>query len=162
MKNRNSNRNWEITPQLTGAVVKQPVIFIAGQTDIVIAGQTAVGIAAHEIDRADELGLRQQFIDQRTDGDLVRDRDPETDNVLKGANTGDGLCEIGRPDMERRNRNVVPHVAQGAGQHDAAADMRHRVGKDEHDSGFAADLHGAVIHQGNNQRGTRSRLCGLP
>ncbi|MBK8839824.1 MAG: alpha/beta hydrolase [Hyphomonadaceae bacterium] len=43
---RNSNRNWEITPQLTGATVNQPVIFIAGQTDLVIAGQTAESLTA--------------------------------------------------------------------------------------------------------------------
>ncbi|HMS42241.1 MAG TPA: hypothetical protein PKE69_18555, partial [Pyrinomonadaceae bacterium] len=43
---RNSNRNWEITPQLTGATVNQPVIFIAGKDDPVIAGQTADSLTA--------------------------------------------------------------------------------------------------------------------
>ena len=37
---RNSNRNWEITPQLTGATIPQPVMFVAGKDDPVIAGQT--------------------------------------------------------------------------------------------------------------------------
>ena len=43
---RNSNRNWEITPQLTGATVNQPVIFIAGKDDPVIVGQTADSLTA--------------------------------------------------------------------------------------------------------------------
>ncbi len=38
---RNFHRNWEITPQLSGAKVKQPVLFIAGAEDIVIRGATA-------------------------------------------------------------------------------------------------------------------------
>ncbi len=38
---RNFHRNWEITPQLSGAKVKQPVLFIAGEKDIVIQGATA-------------------------------------------------------------------------------------------------------------------------
>jgi pimeloyl-ACP methyl ester carboxylesterase len=38
---RNFHRNWEITPQLTGVEVKQPVQFIAGEKDIVIRGATA-------------------------------------------------------------------------------------------------------------------------
>ncbi len=35
---RNFGRNWEITPQLTGAKIEQPVLFIAGEKDVVIAG----------------------------------------------------------------------------------------------------------------------------
>jgi pimeloyl-ACP methyl ester carboxylesterase len=35
---RNFDRNWEITPQLTGARIKVPVAFIAGVDDIVIRG----------------------------------------------------------------------------------------------------------------------------
>lgn len=35
---RNFDRNWEITPQLNGAVVEKPVLFIAGTKDIVIRG----------------------------------------------------------------------------------------------------------------------------
>ena len=38
---RNFHRNWEITPELTGATIKVPVAFIAGQQDIVIRGATA-------------------------------------------------------------------------------------------------------------------------
>ncbi len=35
---RNMDRNWEITPQLTGARIKIPVGFLAGTEDIVIRG----------------------------------------------------------------------------------------------------------------------------
>lgn len=35
---RNIGRNWEITPQLTGARITMPVAFIAGEQDIVING----------------------------------------------------------------------------------------------------------------------------
>jgi len=38
---RNFHRNWEITPQLTGMKVTQPVTFIAGEEDVVIGGQDA-------------------------------------------------------------------------------------------------------------------------
>lgn len=38
---RNFHRNWETTPQLTGAQVKQPALFIAGEKDTVIRGATA-------------------------------------------------------------------------------------------------------------------------
>ena len=37
---RNFHRNWEITPQLTGAQIAQPVLFIAGEKDSVIRGAT--------------------------------------------------------------------------------------------------------------------------
>ena len=38
---RNFDRNWRITPELAGVHIKQPVIFLAGEQDIVIAGATA-------------------------------------------------------------------------------------------------------------------------
>ena len=38
---RNMDRNWEITPDLTGKTIPQPVTFIAGSGDIVIRGATA-------------------------------------------------------------------------------------------------------------------------
>ena len=38
---RNFDRNWRITPELAGAKIKQPVIFMAGEKDIVIAGAAA-------------------------------------------------------------------------------------------------------------------------
>jgi pimeloyl-ACP methyl ester carboxylesterase len=37
---RNFNRNWEITPQLTGAQITQPAMFLAGEKDTVIRGAT--------------------------------------------------------------------------------------------------------------------------
>jgi len=51
---RNFHRNWEITPELSGAKVKQPVIFIAGEKDVVIRGATEdqlkAGMGAHVSD----------------------------------------------------------------------------------------------------------------
>ena len=38
---RNFHRNWETTPQLSGAKVTQPVLFIAGEKDSVIRGASA-------------------------------------------------------------------------------------------------------------------------
>lgn len=38
---RNFDRNWEITPELTGKTIPQPVKFLAGAEDIVIRGATA-------------------------------------------------------------------------------------------------------------------------
>ena len=35
---RNFGRNWEITPQLADAQIEKPVMFLAGEGDIVIAG----------------------------------------------------------------------------------------------------------------------------
>ena len=35
---RNIGRSWELTPQLEGARVEQPALFIAGEQDVVIAG----------------------------------------------------------------------------------------------------------------------------
>lgn len=37
---RNLHRNWEITPQLSGAKVQQPALFVAGEKDVVIRGAT--------------------------------------------------------------------------------------------------------------------------
>jgi pimeloyl-ACP methyl ester carboxylesterase len=38
---RNFDRNWEITPQLDGAKVEVPVLFVAGEKDGVIRGAGA-------------------------------------------------------------------------------------------------------------------------
>jgi pimeloyl-ACP methyl ester carboxylesterase len=43
---RNFHRNWETTPQLTGATVEQPVLFIAGEKDTVIRGASAEALTA--------------------------------------------------------------------------------------------------------------------
>lgn len=37
---RNMHRNWETTPELTGATTDVPVMFLAGEKDLVIAGAT--------------------------------------------------------------------------------------------------------------------------
>jgi pimeloyl-ACP methyl ester carboxylesterase len=43
---RNFHRNWETTPQLTGATIDRPVLFIAGEKDSVIRGASAAALAA--------------------------------------------------------------------------------------------------------------------
>jgi pimeloyl-ACP methyl ester carboxylesterase len=43
---RNFHRNWETTPQLAGAKIAQPVLFIAGEKDGVIRGATAEQLTA--------------------------------------------------------------------------------------------------------------------
>ena len=43
---RNFHRNWEITPQLDGARVRQPAMFIAGEQDGVIGGATQEQLVA--------------------------------------------------------------------------------------------------------------------
>jgi pimeloyl-ACP methyl ester carboxylesterase len=43
---RNFHRNWETTPQLAGATIAQPVLFLAGERDIVIGGATAERLRA--------------------------------------------------------------------------------------------------------------------
>ena len=35
---RNFQRNWEITPELDGAKISEPVLFLAGEKDLVIRG----------------------------------------------------------------------------------------------------------------------------
>ena len=43
---RNFARNWETTPQLGGVKISQPVLFLAGEKDVVIRGATADQLAA--------------------------------------------------------------------------------------------------------------------
>ena len=43
---RNFHRNWETTPQLAGAKIAAPVMFVAGEKDTVIRGATAEQLTA--------------------------------------------------------------------------------------------------------------------
>ena len=43
---RNIQRNWETTPQLASAHIAQPVLFLAGEKDVVIRGATAEQLTA--------------------------------------------------------------------------------------------------------------------
>jgi pimeloyl-ACP methyl ester carboxylesterase len=43
---RNFHRNWETTPQLSGAKISAPVLFLAGDKDIVIRGASVEGLTA--------------------------------------------------------------------------------------------------------------------
>jgi pimeloyl-ACP methyl ester carboxylesterase len=47
---RNIDRNWELTPQLAGAKVTQPVLFIAGTNDPVIRMLPPEGMKEHVTD----------------------------------------------------------------------------------------------------------------
>ena len=52
---RNFHRNWEITPELAGARVRQPVAFIAGAQDIVIRGASAAALETSMKRAVDDL-----------------------------------------------------------------------------------------------------------
>jgi pimeloyl-ACP methyl ester carboxylesterase len=52
---RNFDRNWQITPQLTGARIKVPVAFIAGTDDIVIRGAKEDQLRDQMLRVADDL-----------------------------------------------------------------------------------------------------------
>jgi pimeloyl-ACP methyl ester carboxylesterase len=52
---RNFNRNWEITPELTGARIKVPVAFIAGVDDVVIRGASETALRTQMARVADDL-----------------------------------------------------------------------------------------------------------
>jgi pimeloyl-ACP methyl ester carboxylesterase len=52
---RNFHRNWEITPELAGARISQPVAFIAGEQDIVIRGASADALTASMKRAVDDL-----------------------------------------------------------------------------------------------------------
>jgi pimeloyl-ACP methyl ester carboxylesterase len=43
---RNFHRNWETTPELTGATISAPTLFIAGDKDVVIRGATSDALTA--------------------------------------------------------------------------------------------------------------------
>jgi pimeloyl-ACP methyl ester carboxylesterase len=43
---RNFQRNWDITPQLAGVTITAPVLFVAGEKDVVIRGATADALTA--------------------------------------------------------------------------------------------------------------------
>ncbi len=56
---RNFQRNWDTTPELAGAQVRQPVLFIAGSRDIVIRGASAEQLTAMMTPAAPQLrGVR--------------------------------------------------------------------------------------------------------
>jgi pimeloyl-ACP methyl ester carboxylesterase len=52
---RNFHRNWETTPQLTGAKIAAPVMFLAGEKDTVIRGATVQGLTASLQNTATDL-----------------------------------------------------------------------------------------------------------
>lgn len=56
---RNFHRNWETTPQLAGVKVSQPVLFIAGEKDMVIRGASAEQLTAYMANAVTDLrGVR--------------------------------------------------------------------------------------------------------
>jgi pimeloyl-ACP methyl ester carboxylesterase len=52
---RNFDRNWQVTPQLSGATIKVPVAFIAGEDDIVIRGAKEPALRTQMARVADDL-----------------------------------------------------------------------------------------------------------
>ncbi len=52
---RNFHRNWETTPQLAGVKVSQPVLFIAGEKDMVIRGASAEQLTAYMANAVTDL-----------------------------------------------------------------------------------------------------------
>jgi len=52
---RNLQRNWEITPQLAGATIEKPVVFITGERDSVIRGASAEALTENMRNVATDL-----------------------------------------------------------------------------------------------------------
>jgi epoxide hydrolase A/B len=77
---RNIHRNWEITPQLTGAQITAPVIFIAGDKDVVIRGAT--GDALTNSMKNAVPGLRAVKLIPNTGHWVQQERPAETNEAI--------------------------------------------------------------------------------
>jgi pimeloyl-ACP methyl ester carboxylesterase len=77
---RNFHRNWETTPQLTGATIDAPVLFIAGDKDVVIRGATAEGLNASMKNAVP--GLRGVRLIQNTGHWVQQERPQETNGAI--------------------------------------------------------------------------------
>jgi pimeloyl-ACP methyl ester carboxylesterase len=75
---RNFQRNWDTTPQLSGAKIDAPVLFIAGEKDVVIRGATAVALTASMQNAVP--GLREVRLLPNT-GHWVQQERPEETNA---------------------------------------------------------------------------------
>jgi pimeloyl-ACP methyl ester carboxylesterase len=77
---RNFHRNWETTPQLTGAKIDKPVLFIAGDKDTVIRGATADALRASM--QAAVPGLRDVKLIPNTGHWVQQERAAETNAAM--------------------------------------------------------------------------------
>jgi pimeloyl-ACP methyl ester carboxylesterase len=77
---RNFHRNWETTPQLAGAKVTAPVLFIAGDKDSVIRGATAEALRASMRDAVP--GLRDVVLMPNTGHWVQQERAAETNAAI--------------------------------------------------------------------------------
>ena len=91
---RNFHRNWETTPQLAGAKIAQPVLFLAGERDNVIAGVGAERLTA-------SIGQRG---DRPARSDALSRRGP-----LGAAGTPRRNQCSGRPVPEHHSDDAVAH-----------------------------------------------------
>lgn len=76
---RNMDRNWELTPELEGATIEEPVLFIAGQSDVVIGGANAEQLTARMSSVATDLRGVHLIPDA---GHWIQQEKPEEVNAL--------------------------------------------------------------------------------
>jgi pimeloyl-ACP methyl ester carboxylesterase len=77
---RNFHRNWETTPQLTGAKIDEPVLFLAGDKDTVIRGATADALRTSMKDAVP--GLRHVKLIPNTGHWVQQERAAETNAAI--------------------------------------------------------------------------------
>jgi pimeloyl-ACP methyl ester carboxylesterase len=77
---RNFHRNWETTPQLTGATIDRPVLFLAGDKDTVIRGATADALRTSMKDAVP--GLRDVKLIPNTGHWMQQERAVETNAAI--------------------------------------------------------------------------------
>ena len=77
---RNFHRNWETTPQLTGAKITAPVLFIAGDKDVVIRGASAEALTT--IMKTAVPGLRGVKLIPNTGHWVQQERPSETNAAI--------------------------------------------------------------------------------
>lgn len=127
---RNLDRSWELTPQLEGATIDIPTLFIAGEKDIVIRGRDRTGLEASMSQVAPELTVHLipdagHWIQQERAGevnglilDFLQGRPSTTGEVTSGARggpkdrgvqTGEGHRTTG---FGSRNPQAPPESAQ--------------------------------------------------
>jgi pimeloyl-ACP methyl ester carboxylesterase len=77
---RNFQRNWDTTPQLAGATISAPVMFLAGEQDVVIRGATAEALTASM--QPAVPGLREVTLIPATGHWVQQERVEETNQAL--------------------------------------------------------------------------------
>ena len=77
---RNMQRNWDTTPQLAGATIAQPVLFLAGEKDVVIRGANAEALSKSM--QAAVPGLRGVKLIPNTGHWVQQERPAETNAAI--------------------------------------------------------------------------------